>query len=67
MQRQVLVIRRAPRTADVPLFQYSDTTVDVPVATARRLRDEAQRNPDEEEAAFNTAQDKEQQAECLRQ
>ena len=32
MQRQVLVIQKAPRTADVPLLQSSDTTVDVPVA-----------------------------------
>ena len=32
MQRQVLVIQKAQRTADVPLLQYSDTTVDVPVA-----------------------------------
>ena len=31
-QRQVLVIQKAPRTANVPLHQYSDTTVDVPVA-----------------------------------
>ena len=26
MQRQVLVIQKAPRTADVPLLQYIDTT-----------------------------------------
>ena len=32
MQRQVLVILKAQRTVDVPLLQYSDTTVDVPVA-----------------------------------
>ena len=32
MQRQVLGNQKAPRTADVPLLQYSDTTVDVPVA-----------------------------------
>ena len=32
MQRQVLVIQKAPRTADVQQLQYSDTTVDVPVA-----------------------------------
>ena len=32
MQRQVLVIQEAPRTADVPLLQNSDTTVSVPVA-----------------------------------
>ena len=45
----MLVIQKAPRTADVPVLQYSDTTVDVPVAkqrredtteTARRLHDE---------------------------
>ena len=30
MQRQVVVIQKAPRTVDVPLRQYSDTTVDVP-------------------------------------
>ena len=30
--RQMLGIQEAPRTADVPLLQYSDTTVDVPVA-----------------------------------
>ena len=29
MQRQVLVIQKAPRTADVPLLQNCDTTVDV--------------------------------------
>ena len=51
MQRQVLVTQKAPRTADVPLLQYSDTTVDVPVAKQRRedttgLHDEVQRNPD---------------------
>ena len=32
MQRHVLVIQKAPSTEDVPLLQYSDTTVDVPVA-----------------------------------
>ena len=32
MKRQVLVIRNATRTVDIPLLQYSDTTVDVPVA-----------------------------------
>ena len=36
MQRQVLVTQKAPRTADVPLLQHSDTTVDVPVAKQRR-------------------------------
>ena len=49
MQRQVLAIQKAPRTANVPLLQHIDTTVDVPVAkqrredtteTARRLHDE---------------------------
>ena len=49
IQRQVLVIQKAPRTADVPLLQYIDTTVDVPAAkalqkTARGLHDEVQRN-----------------------
>ena len=44
-------LRKAPRTADVPLLQYSDTTVDVPVVKQRRgyttgLHDEVQRNPD---------------------
>ena len=76
MQRQVLVIQKVPRTAAFPLPQYSGTTVDVPVAkrrredtteTARRLHDEAQRNPDGQEATFSTAQDREQEAECLRQ
>ena len=47
-QRQVLAIQKTLRKADVPLLQYSDTTVDVPVAkqrregtteTARRLHD----------------------------
>ena len=51
MQRQVLVIQKAPRTVDIPLLQYSDTTVDVPVAKQRRedttgLHDEVERNPD---------------------
>ena len=32
LQRQVLVIQKAPRTADVPLLQCSDATLDVPVA-----------------------------------
>ena len=32
MQRHVLFIQKAQRTVDVPLLQYSDTTVDVPVA-----------------------------------
>ena len=69
-------IQKAQRTAEVPLLQYIDTTVDVPVAkqrradttgTARRLHDEEQRNPDGQEAAFSIAQDREQEAECLRQ
>ena len=51
MQRQVLVTQKAPRQVDIPLLQYRDTTVDVPVAKRRRedttgLHDEAQRNPD---------------------
>ena len=36
MQRQVLVIQKAQITVDVPLLQYIDTTVDVPVAKRRR-------------------------------
>ena len=76
MQRQVLVIQKAQITVDVPLLQYIGTTVDVPVAkertedttgTARGLHDEVQRNPDEQEAAFSISQDREQEAECLRQ
>ena len=76
MQRQVRVIQKAPRTAAVPLRQYSDTTIDVSVAkqrredttvTARRLHDEVQRNPDGQEATSSIAQDREQEAECLRQ
>ena len=38
MQRQVLVIQKAPRMADIPLLQYSDTTVDVPVTKQCRRR-----------------------------
>ena len=50
MQRQVLVTQKAPRKVDIPLLQYSDTTVDVPGAKQRRedttgLHDEVQRNP----------------------
>ena len=36
MQRQVLVIQRAQKTLDVPLLQYIDTTVDVPVRNSTR-------------------------------
>ena len=53
-----------------PLLQYIDTIIDVPVSktqTARGLHDEIQRNPDGQEAAFNMALDREQEAECLRQ
>ena len=66
VQRQVLVIQKAQRTADVPLLRYSDTTVDVQVAkrrredtteSARRLHDEVQRNQDGQEVAFSIAQD----------
>ena len=55
MQRQVLVIQKAPRTVDVPVLQYIDTTVDVPVAkrrrednteTSRGLHNEIQRSQD---------------------
>ena len=35
LQRQMFVIQKAPRTADDPLLQYIDTTVDVPVAKRR--------------------------------
>ena len=51
MQRLVPAIQKTPRKADVPLLQYSDTTVDVAVAkqrregtteTARRLHDKVQ-------------------------
>ena len=35
MQRQELAIQKAPRTADVPLLQYIDATVDVTVAKRR--------------------------------
>ena len=55
MQRQVLVFQKAPRTADIPLLQYIDTTVEGTTETARRLHDEAQRNPDGQEAAFSIA------------
>ena len=67
-QRQVLAIQKAPRMADIPLLQYIDTTVDVPVAkqrrkdtteTARRLHDKVQRNPDGQEDA---SADSEQEA-----
>ena len=74
MQRQVLVIENASRTADVPLLQYSDTTVDVAgvkdaetTGTARGLHDEVQRNPDGQQAAFSIAHDREQGAAFLRQ
>ena len=71
-QRQVLAIQKAPRTADIPLLQYIDTTVDVPVAkqrrkdtteTARSLHHKVQRNPDGQEDASAKAQDREQEAE----
>ena len=40
MQRQVLVIQKAPRTADVPLLQYNfDTTVDVSKLRSERRED----------------------------
>ena len=76
MQRQVLVLQKAQRTVEAPLLQYIDTTVDVPVAkrrredtteTARGLHNEVQRNQDGQEDAFSTAQDREQEADCLRQ
>ena len=80
MQRQVLVIQKAQRTVDVPLLQYIDTTVDDPVAkrrreatiktprkTAREQHDEVQQNQDGQEAAFRLVQDREQEADCLRQ
>ena len=73
MQRQVLLIQKAERKVDIPLLQY---IVDVPVAkrhrkdtteTARGLHNEVQRNQDRREAAFSEAQDREQEADCLRQ
>ena len=74
MQRHVLVIQKAQRTVDVPLLQYIDTTVDVPVAkdaekttteTARGLHNEVQRNQDGQEAAFSIAQDREQKKQAV--
>ena len=70
MQRQVLVIQKEPRTVDVPVLQYIDTTVDVPVAkapqkTARGLDNEVQRNQDGNEASFCLAQARKQEADCL--
>ena len=64
MLRQVLVIQKARRTVDVPVAKrrLEDTT-----ETARRLHDEVQRNPDGQKDAFSLAQDREQEAECLRQ
>ena len=38
IQRQVLVTQKAPRTVDIPLLQYIDTTVDVPVAKTTHRR-----------------------------
>ena len=76
VQRQVLVIQKAQITVDVPLLQYSDTTVTDPVVKGRRedttgkaqeLHDEVQRNPDAQEDVFSMAQGREQRAECLRQ
>ena len=72
IQRQVLVIQKAQRTVDIPLLQYIDTTVGVPVAktlqkTARGLHDEVQPNQDGQEDEFSLAQDREQEADCLRQ
>ena len=61
MQRQVLVIQKAPRTAEVPLLQYIETTVDVPPQkTARGLHNEVQRNPDGQKDVFSIAHDREQ-------
>ena len=77
MQRQVLVIQKAPRTADVPLLQYCDTTVDVSIGEAtprghhRKQHEDCitkyNENPDRQEAAFSKAQDRKQEAESLRQ
>ena len=61
IQRRMLVIQKAPRKVDI-LLQCIDTT-----RTARGLLDEVQRNPDGQEAALSIAQDREQEAECLRQ
>ena len=71
-ERQVLLIQNSPRTVDVPLLQYIDTTVDVQVAkalqkTTRGLHNEVQRNQDGQEAAFCPAHDREQEPGCFRQ
>ena len=66
MQRQMLVIQKPQRTVDVPLLQYIDTTVDVPIAKRRGLYDEVQRNQDGQEPAFCLVQDREQEADCRR-
>ena len=50
MQRQVLVILKAQRTVDVPLLQYSDTTVDVPVAK------DAEKTPQKQHEDYNEIQ-----------
>ena len=48
LQRQVLVIQEAPRTADVPPLQSSDTTVDVAGAK------DAEKTPQEQHEDFVT-------------
>ena len=69
MQRQVLVTQKTPRKVDIPLLQYSDTTVDVPVAKQRRedttgLHDEVQRNPDGQKmrSAYLSTENKKQKS-----
>ena len=76
MPRQVLVIQKAQITVDVPLLQYIDTTVDVPVAKRRR-EDTTEQHEDcitkynefkvDKKDAFSRGQDREREAECLRQ
>ena len=68
MQRQVPVVQKAQRTVDVPLLQYFDTTVDVPVA---KQHEDCMTKHNEIEMdkkiAFRPVQDREQEADCLRQ
>ena len=74
VQRQVPVIQKAPRIADISLLQYSDTTVDVPVAKTTHEKTPREttltKHNDiqmDKRAAFSIAEDREQEAECLRQ
>ena len=61
------MIQRVQRTVDVPLVQYIDTIVGVPAAKQHEVHDKVQRNRDGQEAAFCPDQDREQEADCLRQ